>query len=667
MYKAWLDGLRAIAVIGVIFNHIWPETWSGGYLGVDIFFVISGFIVSLSSMDKVERYLSFSKYIFVIDFISRRLKRLYPSLLVCVLICITIGSMVIYPFSGEKGSSYMTAIFSIIGASNFYLALKPVDYFNPTSELNLFLHTWSLSAEMQYYIIFPVIFVLCRFKHKILLIVWSFLSLISFILQWRSIYIIKDFNFGFYLLPSRLWELSVGVIIFLLCSYIMRLNNSSVTVLRYFGIASIVSLGFFFYLLNEQNLMLNTSLTVFSSACILVIATRDRIIQRILSSSLLVFIGKRSYSIYLWHWPLIILAKWTIGIDLYTSLLLLLLIFIVSLLFFRVIENPLRYHLNLSSLNTILLSMCCALSTILLMLFLNGVHISSLLWLGIRKPGVFFTPKSFPHMPFLPYIRGTTITRKNCFDYFSFTPDSRLDLDNFDRCNYSSGSKHSRTIYLYGDSFAAHLSPTVFDVAVKNNFSIEIVSRARCPFPSRAISIHNDCHLFSIKRFNRLIRHAKKGDFLIISNSNNEPGNSFSEHFTSQLAQITDKLHEIGVKVIYQSPTPQFTNSYNPVCLYPLQWFQYRLYSKCSKESFVLRQKEINRIAHMKWQLQHISSSDPLILWDVFDTVCPSKFVYCSTHDTGERMYRDDIHFSIYSVRILSPSLLKLVSPIKNS
>ena len=211
-YRPEIDGLRAFAILTVIINHFNKDILPGGYLGVDIFFVISGFVITSSLYKKPSK--NFKE--FIIGFYERRVKRLVPALSVFILLT----SLVICMFNPEAGVSLRTGITSLFGVSNFYLLNQSVDYFAKSTELNPFTHTWSLGVEEQFYLLFPFLIWFSgvgkntKYGARNLFLIIGALTIASLI---GFLYLYKtNQDASYFLMPARFWEMSSGCLLFIL-------------------------------------------------------------------------------------------------------------------------------------------------------------------------------------------------------------------------------------------------------------------------------------------------------------------------------------------------------------------------------------------------------------------------------------------------------------------
>lgn len=209
-YRPDIDGLRATAVLAVIANHL-PEAFlSSGFLGVDVIFVISGFVVTASLLGPGQN--TFSN--FYANFLSRRVKRLLPALVVSVAIT-GVTVLLVDPF---PRNSILTGISALFGVANITLFHFELDYFPPTSKLNGFTHTWSLGVEEQFYAIFPLIawFTFLGAKNSSLRFFATTVALISVVSAVLFLWL-YDVNqpAAYFLMPARMWELGVGSLVYI--------------------------------------------------------------------------------------------------------------------------------------------------------------------------------------------------------------------------------------------------------------------------------------------------------------------------------------------------------------------------------------------------------------------------------------------------------------------
>lgn len=352
-YRPDIDGLRALAIIPVVLFHAGITGFSGGFVGVDIFFVISGYLIT-SIIYRELRAGNFS----LIQFWERRIRRIIPALFVMIMTTLALGYFIIlYPvdYIDLGQSAFAQAAFL---ANLFFL--RKNGYFAAPSESMPLLHTWSLSVEEQFYILFPLImFLVYRYAKKAvlpILVILFFGSLfycqillfhpgVGFSIPGVPNVWGGALNTGaaFYLLPTRAFELLIGSIIAVGAYKIKDRNIAEV--------ASLFGLGLILYAItsfNEDTVFpgLFALIPTFGAAAIIIAnAHKQTFVGSLLSFPIFVWIGLVSYSLYLWHWPILVFAKYHLNRVELTSLeasILILLSFILAYLSYRFVETPFR-------------------------------------------------------------------------------------------------------------------------------------------------------------------------------------------------------------------------------------------------------------------------------------------------------------------------------------
>ncbi len=300
-YRPEIDGLRAVAVLPVILFHAGFEAFSGGFVGVDIFFVISGYLITSILVQEAQDH-SFS----FTGFYERRARRLLPALFFVMLVCLPFAWLWLLPADMKEFSSSLIAVSSFL--SNF-LFWKSSGYFETAAELKPLLHTWSLAVEEQYYLFFPIILMLTwRLARRWLVVVFIALALASLALaQWGTM---SKPAAAFYLLPARLWELLVGALTAL---YLTKrqggISNDQISQIGSFGGMLLVFGAIFAFDRQTPFPGLYALVPTIGTALIILHATPQTVIGQLLSQRIPVAIGLISYSAYLWHQPLLAFAR----------------------------------------------------------------------------------------------------------------------------------------------------------------------------------------------------------------------------------------------------------------------------------------------------------------------------------------------------------------------
>ncbi len=307
-YRPEIDGLRTIAVLSVIIYHAEFAFGSsillkGGFFGVDVFFVISGFLITSIIMKEYEK----TRRISILDFYERRARRILPALLTVMLASLPFAWEYLLPEQLIDFSKSIIA--SLLFSSNIYWDTTLQEYGAESALITPFLHTWSLAVEEQYYIIFPLILLAIYHWwkiHTVVLLTAGFLLS----LQFSELMSAKDLSFSFYMLPSRFWELLAGSLLANILYFHPQkdndvLLNKTMPVIGMFLI--LYSIVFIDFESNHPGYI--TLVPVLGSMLIIWFANEKELVTKILSSRIFVGIGLISYSLYLWHYPIFAFSR----------------------------------------------------------------------------------------------------------------------------------------------------------------------------------------------------------------------------------------------------------------------------------------------------------------------------------------------------------------------
>ena len=332
-YRPEIDGLRALGVVAVILNHVNHAWLPSGYLGVDIFFVISGYVITASLLSRTHETASD----FLLGFYSRRVKRILPALIVFVLIA---GGAI--AFFSPGGPSLRTGLAALFGLSNVYLFRESTNYFAQATDLNMFIHTWSLGVEEQFYFVYPLLVwfsgvprSLASSRSRLFWIV-LIASLVSLLL-WFFLNRINQAA-AYFLMPARFWEMGAGCLV---CLGLPRLQVLPLARLRGAGLAVVATIAAVFFL-PESAIVLATIAMIVLTAMFLVVVKKGGFTHALFSQSQVVFIGLISYSLYLWHWGVLCLSRWMNGLQTWPLPFLFVLMLLLAIVSYQWIETPLR-------------------------------------------------------------------------------------------------------------------------------------------------------------------------------------------------------------------------------------------------------------------------------------------------------------------------------------
>lgn len=322
-----IEGMRALAVGVVLLFHLDISFFGGGYLGVDLFFVISGFIISRNILSDI----ALGKFTLK-DFYIRRFRRLLPALLVTVLLTLIAGLFLLPP--AELANTAESAIYAVFSLANFHFWLES-GYFDAAADAKPLLHTWSLSVEEQFYLFWPALLLaLATTRRRVTIILMLLLFSLAAALLWRDV--IADAIF--YLLPFRLHQLMAGALVAALS---LRVSNALGNLTTLVSTAGFVCVAVF---LSGSYSPAVGAAAVTALGCLLLLGAETRLALTLFGNRPMQWIGQRSYAIYLVHWPIIVLFKFGTDFALSTAerALLLALTLVAAAILHKYVEVPFR-------------------------------------------------------------------------------------------------------------------------------------------------------------------------------------------------------------------------------------------------------------------------------------------------------------------------------------
>ncbi|MEL7546807.1 MAG: acyltransferase family protein [Pseudomonadota bacterium] len=450
-YRAEIDGLRAVSIVPVVLFHAGIPAFAGGYVGVDVFFVVSGYLITSILYGQIE-----ARRFSIIDFYERRARRILPALLVVCVATFPFAWLWMMPaeFADYAGSLAATCLF----VSNLHFWLGS-GYFGAAAEMKPLLHTWSLAVEEQFYILFPLLLLGLRyFKERTRFVVLAALVAASLGIAEIGSRIAPDATF--FLLPSRGWELGAGSLAYIATRETEPTPNVQSDLLAAAGLIMIlVSVVLFDHETRFPSLW--AVLPVGGATLVILFAVEGTLTARLLALRPLVFVGLISYSLYLWHQPLFALARIrSIGepsVAVYAILILA--SFLLAYLSWRFVEAPFRNRRRLS--RRAVFSASAASFGFLAAIGVSGVAGSGFPW---RLPEAAIELAAVGE-------RKSEVPR-GCF---VGTGSSAFDPEAI--CAFGDGGE---TIHLWGDSHAMALAPALGRAFAERGVALDGVLSAGC-------------------------------------------------------------------------------------------------------------------------------------------------------------------------------------------
>ena len=629
-YKYDVQGLRAIAVLLVVLYHS-DVVFSSGFVGVDVFFVISGFVIARSLTNDNFELKKFS----VVAFYARRIRRLLPALAAMLATVLFLSTW--FSTISSRVQTVRTGLFATFSLSNLFLfRFRPDGYFEVTEKSNALLHTWSLSIEEQFYLAFPIfvflIIVLSRIvkinKQKLFLIMFTAIALVSF---YASAYIsingihgltgvlnrvfgssTLDSRFAFYMPVTRAWEFLAGVLV----AQIQRKSDSKriIEIGGSLGLILIVVSALSFEKISTFPGLV-VLVPVIGTSLVLFFSSSSSVLGRTLSRNWLVWIGDRSYGWYLWHWPLIQFVKPFWPNSLVAALLAGLSAIVPAAISYQYLENRFRYQKR----------------------WRKPGRMAVLVSLSLLLP-VFAGASNRSIMPELgPHLDATL----GC-EYGDLT-----NIEPGGKCVFPSGVNGGSAV-LIGDSHAGQLTEAFIPASHALGLDAIVAVKGNSPYLFKPWDMgftKSSYPYVSLERIEEL-----KPSIVVIAQSGYNQDAPQGTNWSEEFLPILRILEEANIPVVVVAASVN-VGVYPQTC----SIVQVKL-RRCPAEQELSRTELDNgrsyRTSEEKIAVSMVSNA---VIFDTLQVLCPSE--KCSAFRNGKWWWRDEAHISITASNAMIPMM----------
>ena len=644
-FRPDIEGLRGVAVLLVIAYHARIWGFSGGYIGVDVFFVLSGYLISgllLREFEQTNR-INFRR------FYARRIRRLLPATMVVLFASLLIASFVYSPIEMRRMSA--TAARVALDTSNIYFAEQSTVYTDASVSTD-FLHMWSLAVEEQFYLVWPLIILLAAYVGRR----WwttrkAVVGMMALVLTMSLVYCIvltgSDQILAFYSSPPRFWEFALGGLAAILPS--RWFSNRRVTTAA--GFLGLLLLVIVVPTYNDSSVfpgflalvpVLGTVLALVAGA-----SRETTFVGSLLSQKPLLWFGRHSYSWYLWHWPLLTFAGlfWP-DLNVAGRILVMAGALGLSDLTLRLVENPIRYSRSLAGRPLLCIGSAVVVTVV-------GVGASQATMMRSDRQ-----MRSPAQVEAIAASRDTpSISRRGCMVGFTVATPKR-------GCTFGdTGSPTS--VALFGDSHAGHFFPAVEAIALERRWKIDVYVKASCPsamLPEglrlpRQRREYSECGAWQSNALAEII--ASKPRYVFISNSHRYVGEDGQKNGAGITAKDWEKgiqatvamLQSKGIQAIVIADTlePGFNV---PVCISRKAVGHRVPLPDCVFD----RSESVNPALRRAEQLA-VSNVSGAVLVDLNDAICAAA--KCAVRQGRTFIYRDGDHLTAAFSRSLAPTLMR--------
>ena len=668
-YRPEIDGLRAIAVVAVILYHakisiFGHQPFKGGFIGVDIFFVISGYLITSIILKELKNTGTFSFK----HFYERRLRRILPALLLVMLVSLPFAWIYLLPSSFIDFSK--SILYSLGFSSNFYFHYSGQEYEAVNGLLKPFLHTWSLSVEEQFYLLFPIILlVIFKYFRQYLihiLIIGFFISL--FLADWGS----NNYpSASFYFTHTRLWELLAGSI---LAYFEITLGHRSKQkilniILPKIGLL-LIFVTIIFFKLYFPHPSAHTLPVILGVCLIIWFSDKDELITKMLSSKLFVGVGLISYSLYLWHYPLFAFARITEMFekaDLLVKLFFGIFILALSIFSYYLIEKPARNKKNKFKIifSIIVISICALVISNLTIIF-NGGYKN-------RVPKI--------------------LQEVSLKDPWNLLKNSKNQIcyNNRSLCKFNTLS--NKKVYLVGDSHMASIMFDIKDRIIENKYQLITSTFAGCLYypgfnlaRTRTLKIDKYCNDQYFQELKKTLLNEKNSIFifggrhqLYLNNYNlfdNQEGGVEGKQWDNKYISIgkydniqnsfKSEVSELSKtnKIILIYPMPEV--GWNPKQKILSQWVNNKFLKNSDFKNINTSSQVYKNRAKTSFELLDSIKGNNIFRVYPHELFCDAAIKNrCVTHDDKNVFYGDDNHPSQKGAKMINDLIMKQIKKIE--
>jgi peptidoglycan/LPS O-acetylase OafA/YrhL len=621
-FRSDIEGLRAVAILLVVAYHARVPHFDGGFVGVDVFFVLSGYLITGILVEEIAQ----TGKIDLIRFYARRIKRLLPAVALMLLVTVVAAYLIYSPLeqTGLPGSAFATAGY----VSNLYFARIAADYLRlATTDTNPFLHTWSLSVEEQFYLLWPML-ILFAVRAKRTILILGVVAVVSFALCfWLSHY--KQ-AWAFFSSPTRAWEFAAGGLGLLLI-------KTKRPLLGWLGLAGVVFSAVTF---GKQTTFTGTAtmLPIVSTVAMLS-AGESSSLGRFLSARVLQWVGGLSYSWYLWHWPVLVFANANTLLSRLGWVAVSLGLAVVSL---KLVENPIRHSRSLRPWHAVVMAGCLTLVGM-------GTALTwrSLMQRAAESPAQARFTRAGEDRP--------DVYGQDCFAGF---------FDGVKQCTFGAQDS-SKTVVLFGDSHAAQWFPALELIAQNEHWRLITFLKSACApedvsyvYPAIARR-YTECEQWrsSVLEQIKELRPALvfvTGSQLYVRSPPSGTALVSEADYLAGAKRTLKKLDESGTQTLLlrDSPVPGFNV---PGCLARSAWHgRWRQPSQCSFD----RRGAVDTTVH-ELEIQAAQEFQRVRYVDLTDYLCDERI--CSPEKAGVVIYSDANHLSVPFVISFAPTLKNIL------